>query len=235
MKKLLVASHERSGTHFLINSIVNNSAAVYGQPDPREPVKDVYHGGPYNNPQEYIEYVHAFLNSYNGFFESKVFKTHHEAAFFKDYITEIQKEYHVFYIRRNPLDILTSLYHYYKNCEPGRRAHVNFSLNTDDFLFNKPPKDEWFSLTPSKSNVERLSKHIEGWENLGVNIVHYEDLKMDYQNTMDKIFDILEIRRPLRYMETRLSGVKPRKGVINDHVNLFTKDQISKLSNIFYV
>ena len=116
MKKLLVASHERSGTHFLINSIANNSGGLYGSPNIQNPSKDIYHGGPYNNPQEYKEYVYAYLSSYSGVSESKIFKTHHKAEFFKEYITELKKEYHILYIQRNPLDVLTSLYYYYKNC-----------------------------------------------------------------------------------------------------------------------
>ena len=235
MKKLIVVSHERSGTHFLINSITNNSGGVYGRPYPLEPYKDVYHDGPYDDPKEYKEYVYAWLNSYRGVSESKIFKTHHKAEFFKDYLADIKEEYHILYIRRNPLDVLTSLYHYYRNCEPGNQPHQNFSLDIDDFLFNKTPKDDWYSLTPNSSNAERLKEHVNEWSELGVDMVFYEDLKLDYQNTMGKIFNVLGLSSPKVFKETMLSGIRPRKGEINDHINLFNNNQISRLRGIFNV
>ena len=236
MKKLMIASHERSGTHFLINSIVNNSYGIFGQPDIYNPSLDVCHSGPYDDPEQYKQNVKDFLLGYSGRFESKVFKTHHKAEFFEDYIDELKDEFCILYIKRNPLDVLTSLYFYYRTSEKRRFPHPNWTPDLEAFLYNLEPTDEWYSLTKNASNAKRLKEHIEGWEDLGVNMVNYEDLNKKFSTTMDEVYRLVDGLHPRGYYSRPpLSGVLPRKGKVNDHVNLLSRDQIKDLEEFFGV
>ena len=225
MKKLMVISHERSGTHFLIDSICAN-VEIYDNS-----VINVYTESDYDNIDEYREKVCGHLYGFFGKPVQRVFKSHHQAHFFKDIIDELKKEFHIFYIYRNPLDTLTSLYHYYKDI-----SHPNFDDNVDNFLFRIFPKDPWYTAIQDKDNVERLKNHVLNWKKMGVNLIKYEDMLLNYNETMNNIFTILELPQRGEYEKSLLgagSAVSPRKGVVNDHVNLFNQEQIDKLTQYF--
>jgi len=218
----MVISHERSGTHFLIDSICANTTKF------RNNVINVYTENDYENPITYKSKVCDHLLSFVDRHTSQIFKSHHKAEFLEDILDLLSPEFEIFYIDRNPLDVLTSLYHYYQ-----RTNHPNFHPDIENFLFYLEPKDPWYSLNRDPNNTERLRNHVTEWKKQNINFVKYEDLINDYTGTIEQIFSILDIPRPDTYIKPPLGGINPRKGIIDDHVNLFTEPQISKLKRYF--
>jgi len=89
MKLMIVNSHERSGTHFLMNSLALN----FG-----------YTSFPYFNlDMPVLPHVPSnILNMLQGIKEPKyIVKSHYEGAFFQPVIEEVLKFAHVFYIYRS--------------------------------------------------------------------------------------------------------------------------------------
>ena len=222
MKPILVCSHERSGTHFLISSIANcfnMSNEVINLPDKSRE---------FNN-HKYENIINEFMLNHT---ESlKILKSHHDVRFFKDWIFD---SYNVIYIHRNYLDVLTSCYYYYKQHYP----YVDFPFDNDidNFLFNvKPYKhstDQVYSYEFYENNILRLKNHISHWLNSNnrIHFVEYEELHQDFNKQIQKIAVFLK-ENVFDFKKPKLTGVSPRKGIIGDHTNLLNKDQILQIND----
>ena len=229
-KKILVVSHESSGTHFLIDSIALNSHLINQQID-----LYIEHYLP-PSEQELISYknnLQSNIRSYFGKSTNRMFKSHHDVRFFDGILGELKKEFDILYIKRNPLDCLTSCYHYYS-----KHHHVDFpfSKNIDDFLFDVKPfdhlSDSAYSFKRSQNNVLRWLNHTYGWEKSGAHIVNYESLSSNFQEEIGSVFNKLKLDGPLYFQKPPLGGVAPRKGVVGDHKSLFSTDQVHRINKI---
>lgn len=107
-KKAIVLSHERSGTHFLINSIAANFGYREQQldidnfPGTKRPVVN------WEDPKA----LHGFLEQYHDKPIANVFKCHHSFEFLQPEMDYLLDQFHVFYIYRDGRDVLTSLWNY---------------------------------------------------------------------------------------------------------------------------
>src|SRR6187200_2098494 len=98
--KIAVVSHERSGTHFLMNSI----AKCYG-----------YLAAPWIN-FDYelgLNFYHpatigAFFGQFRDYYPANIVKAHHSFAFFEGAFDEIVSDFHIFYVSRDPRDVMVS-------------------------------------------------------------------------------------------------------------------------------
>ena len=229
-KKILVVSHERSGTHFLINTIAYNFP-WYSNKEITFDSKDII------NPDEdtvksNIKEVEYRLKKYFGKRESRIFKSHHQYYFFKDYINELLDDFIIFYIVRDVNDTLTSLYYYFKRGQ--RLAHKPFPIENDlsKLIRLKPymyPHDGLYSVKKSENYIYRWINHVESWlEAEGdINIVKYEDLKIDPGKVISQIAEVLKEDMPEKIVVPQLKNspsVSPRKGDIGDWKNIFEKE-----------
>jgi len=101
MKKLLVISHERSGTHFLMDTLALNfgyCSKPWYDIDP-DNIKNPY----------YAENIKSALADFVGKGCNVIFKTHYPADFFNDIKDFILKEFTIIYIYRSVDDCLKSL------------------------------------------------------------------------------------------------------------------------------
>lgn len=230
-KKILVVSHERAGTHFLIDSIAENHKQFSNERI------DLYIEE-YLPPSEsrlisYKNNLQKEISSYFGISTNRIFKSHHDVKFFDGILPELKKEFDILYIKRNVLDTLTSCYHYYSY-----HPHVDFpySEDIDQFLFNIKPYDHLtdsaYSFKKSENNVLRWLNHTTGWEKAGVHIVDYDSLNSDFQNEMKSISKALKMELPLYCNKPPLGGVYPRKGIVGDHKSLFSTDQTHRVNKL---
>jgi len=99
-KKAMVVSHERSGTHFLMNTLALNFGYI------SDPMWNLdlelginFHAG--YGMHDYFRRVHdmSVLN---------IVKSHHPFEFFEEYIDYLTDQFHVFYVYRNPRDVMIS-------------------------------------------------------------------------------------------------------------------------------
>ena len=196
---------ERSGTHFLINSIAsnfpysNNVLSLLGDP---HNLKEVF-------------------SAYSKREEHRIFKTHHQAAYFSSFWNVMTENFTIFYIVRDGRDVINSCFHYFnragsKSFPVTRSISELLKISPSSYDFDKE-----YSLDISNNMIERWVKHVKGWtEKEGIHIIRYESLNMDFENTIEEINKILQSRRGSK--RPPLSGVCPRKGVVDDWKNYFS-------------
>nr|CRH06908.1 Protein of unknown function [Candidatus Magnetococcus massalia] len=181
--RVMVVSFERSGTHFMMNSM----ASCFG-----------YISKPWINFDHYPEYVnftHApgmknYLARYAQQRLAHVVKSHHPTVFFDSFMDFVTENYTVVYIYRNPLHTLRS---FWKMIQRTEWVEGPQGMNCNDFLRTEPMGYLLrYQMHQEKSMVHRWRTHVTGWyeaslKHPSVVMVKYEDLKDDYEGTIRTI------------------------------------------------
>lgn len=181
-KKILVASHERSGTHFLINSIALNFGHASRQIDlalsegfdPRQPRQS-----------------DAWLARYRGQFVSNIFKSHHSLPLLMPVIEPFLSEYHVFYIYRDGRDVMTSFWRYLNRLKAGWGPQAP---TPGDFMRAVPTGGILqYQSGPCESMLARWVRHVSGWLDAGIGVhpVSYESLHQNFDTALQQIGGVL--------------------------------------------
>ena len=183
----MVISHERSGTHFLMNAI----ARGYGYAS--NPWLDLdYNGIP-------INYYHppAIANALEKLAElriASVVKSHHESEFFDRILNGVLKRYVVFYIHRDPTEVMLSfwrLVHGFPWHEgPKCDDPIAFALAEPEGHLMR------YQAHQRRNMLERWATHVEGWYRLSkgrryMRSVPYAALRDDYAATLSSFSDLL--------------------------------------------
>lgn len=193
MKKVLVASFPRSGTHFLINSISSNFDSVDDgwidvvHSKRNRWVNDVTR----HNVREKIS--EQLLLNYPSSSVRKCVKTHYQMYFFERFLEQLLEHYDVFYAIRDPRDVMVACHHFYN-----RTNFEHFVKEENISAFIRAPlwevKSETspfsFSHTKARNIVDKWQKHIISWmpyRNKGVNFIRFEDMKFRYEETLRDI------------------------------------------------
>ena len=223
-KNILIISHERSGTHFLLNSIAFNFPQLI---DSNRQIDAPW------QTRDLAEFEYFFVN--NSRQETRqVFKSHHQIDFYKDFIGDLVKKYHVFYIVRDGRDVLNSCFHYFNKCPDGfpHTKNVGELMRVTPALY---AFDNAYSWEPQKSMVDRWVYHAAGWAALSqvlwdnIHYIKYENLLNHFEATMAWIASIiLPNKQPysvpvnLRRPTLKDFGVSNRKGIAGDWKEHFT-------------
>ncbi len=220
-KNILVVSHERSGTHFLINAIARNFLHYSNE--------EISLLG---SPPELKE-IFEKLNSVE---ERRIIKSHHQIDFFREILSGMLEHFHIFYIVRDGRDVLTSFYHYSNEAPEDKFPHTKsiselLSLNPAGYEY-----DNAYSLNKSQNVVERWVKHVEGWLEVEdkINVIKYEDLMNNFEDEIKHIAGILKQPLPAQITKPDLKDrtISPRKGIVGDWRNHFNREDES-LFNAF--
>jgi hypothetical protein len=186
-KNVVVVSHERSGTHFLINTIIKNFGYSDGWVDfPR------FNKMP-NDKKWYDDYcgkVKVFCVGYRGQ-NKRVFKTHHQVGFFESYMDDFLKYFTVFYIVRDPRDVGVSCFYYFNK----HNNDFPVTKSVGDLLLRvKPYKYAWDSgrsIVKSETLVDRWALHVSGWKKHNVHFIKFSDLKRNFSGVVHRIGKVL--------------------------------------------
>ena len=199
--KIIVVSHERSGTHLTLNSMGEFNCV--------------------NVPESSKEEVNDFLYNYKG---DNILKSHHQSYFFND---DIFEKFKVIYISRNTLDTLTSMYFYYKN---NPHAFPTFK-DIDEFVFSDRTDVSNYCYKKSKNFIERHLNHLESYKGKDVINVSYEEIINDYSSYVKKMNEagitVTSTKPSLHWGVT----VCPRKGIIGDYINHMSEELINKITS----
>ena len=240
-KNIIVVSHPRSGTHFLITSILDGLNGVQ-RPGGREHLNMPTMEGEYKKGirykktellKNYRKKINDYLNTCPTSSKPLIIKSHHDIRFFDDWVFD---KFNVVYIHRCPLDTLTSLYHYYHH-EDTKHAEFPRGKSVQEFLFEVPSL-EWatysYTYKNYNNNVETLKDHHKEWlQNKCINLnVKYEELKHSYMETLNTISEFLGLTIS-NYNQPGLTGVCKRKGITGDYVNLLSEDQIQRINSLW--
>lgn len=214
-KKVLCIAHERSGTHWLMDTITSNFTmedpsimpafinldeqdVMYADPDE---MKKALQFLPSGAPLDDVPLAHPF-------------KSHHPFEFFEPIWDYVKSQYHVFYIARDGRDVMTSFWrHCWKRTGVGPRT-----MTATQFMraVPCPPLDRYHGTSVPQDMMARWTFHIQSWMYKrvdGVHYVTYEDMQTDFAGEVKRIGDYMGIEPPERIYAPKLSGVTPWKGV----------------------
>lgn len=199
---VMVVSHERSGTHFLMNAL----AACYG-----------YVSLPWINLDRPTEIRHNQFPA--GEIRdtllmmadrpmANIVKAHHAADFFDSVLEAVTQRFAVFVIHRDPVDVMVSFWRHLHRFLPSDYAGP---LEADPVTFARAvPFGRMirYQTRPFASIIKRWAAHVEGWRRAAetcprVHLVRYEDLDTRYEETVQSFATILEatpqsLSRPAR-------------------------------------
>lgn len=196
-KKVLVVSHERSGTHLLINTLAANFGFVCMQ-------IDVYDDfcGPLTEPGNFS----AWFRHFGGLNATNVFKSHHPFAFYEDDISRISEDFHIFYVYRDGRDVMTSFWRY-ANTWDWEEAPQCATVGA--FMRAAPSGNILaYDRNPAASMAGRWAAHAGDWREYGaewVSFIRFEDMLGDFDGVLDTVAGVLGVAprrraRPSRYL-----------------------------------
>ena len=219
MNKLMVISHERSGTHFLINTL----AAMYGLAQHQDDAY-IYQGeGAHKNygSQSYKSDIQEHLRGLSTTGE-RIIKSHHHHAFFDGFDFEEHNITPV-YIYRDARDVMVSCHHYFNAHQhlgrtfPYSKDPFQLSLSIIPYEYTF---DRAYSYYVCETMIERWCKHVKPYlEDDRFIKVKYEDLNLNFEETTKLLKQAIDseasnesVKRPT------LAGrsVNPRKGIVGD-------------------
>jgi len=182
-KKVIVFSHERSGTHFLINTIALNFGYASRQID-----LDRTQGFDWGN----ADISRKWLSRFQGTPVSNIFKSHHDAVFFAPLIEFLSDEYRLFYIYRDGRDVMTSFWRYLNNLAPGWGPQTG---TVGEFQRTHPSGGLLqYQRGDIATMLERWVIHIDSWLNMHENVhfIAYEELYAHFDKTLETIAGTLD-------------------------------------------
>lgn len=189
-KKTFVASFQRSGTHFLINTLASNFENIEdGWVDVVHSPKNCWVSGlNRRNLREKIR--EQLLERYFPHPTRKCLKTHYQAYFFERHMAEILEKYNILYMTRDPRDVLVACFHYYNRTRFERFIQEpNFSSFIRKSLWDVRSETSPLSYSYVKpcNIVDKLNKHILSWlshKDRGVTFVRFSELKNQLIETL---------------------------------------------------
>lgn len=193
MKKILVGSFPRSGTHFLINSLGTNFESVDDgwidvvQGKNNKMVREVTKKNLIPKIREQLVDVYFPAKP------RKCVKTHYQMYFFERYLDEIKEKYDILYIVRDPRDVMVACHNFYNQTNYSRFIkEPDFGKFLRTELWDVPTETQPFSFSYVKPRniIDKWHKHILSWlpyKDKGVTFVRFADLKRDYEGALKLI------------------------------------------------
>ena len=230
MKPLLVITHERSGTHLLINLINYNKNGEFLT------IGVIPNGIPHTlENYKFHVYKSLVIRSY---IDDCVCKSHHQVEFMEEHLDFIFEKYNVIYLKRDFKDVIIS---YYNFIEFSDKKLPNF----EDWIFMKPDDigkkylhtdstDPHVIIEPN-NYIDRWKIHIDGWMKYKDNllVLNYEDILNDYQNEKLKIENYIgrKIADTIPDVNDKnLPNFNPGKGIVGGYKNVMSDELIKKIN-----
>jgi hypothetical protein len=174
----LVVSHERSGTHFLMNTLAANFGYC--------PYADVDEA-PGFDPRSTPQMLGFLLRRWPW---QAVLKSHHQVDFFP-LLPRLAERFHVFYVVRDPRDALLSFRRFIAAAAPGTGP---LAASIGDFLRAAPcGRIVRYQRHDEADMVARWRRHTEGWSAAAaalpgrLTLVRYDDLDERFAATVARL------------------------------------------------
>jgi hypothetical protein len=187
---VMVVSHERSGTHFLMNAL----AACYGYVN--VPWIDLDRPpGQRFKPLEGCEIRDVLLAAASRPM-ANIVKSHHTADFYAGDLARLTERYVLFAMCRDPVAVMLSYWRYLyrftpeENAGPRAADPVTFARAAPFGLMTR------YQAHSCGSVIERWAAHVESWRTAAeacprVRLVRFEDLDTRYADTMQSFGSLL--------------------------------------------
>jgi len=238
-KNTLVVTHERSGTHLVIN-IINyendgNFIPIGKLPD---------------NEQFTVENYKKFTKRnilYKTYQPNIVFKSHHQVQFVEDYMDRLFEYFNVIYVQRSAEDTLTSYYKFLNGKgydDEGNILPIPDFPELEDWVFEKPCDVgyKYFEKYPDphiiiepETYVDRIKIHRE-WLKYEdkLLLVNYEDVLQNFKTTKQEIEDFLHKKIADKIPDIndkRFPNFGPGKGIVGSHKEKMSEELVQKINN----
>jgi hypothetical protein len=184
-KPTIVITHERSGTHLLINCINYDKKGRFETIGFTSDQRDF-------NLKGYKHTTYKDIMS-NAYLPDSVNKSHHQVEFMEDYLDFLFSKYKVIYVKRDIKDVLNSYYKFIP--KPDEKNFPSF----EEWVFSKPDvigrkflqpysPDPHIIVEP-ENYIHRWFLHTNGWlkHKDKMLVVNYENMIKDYQNQKGRI------------------------------------------------
>lgn len=233
-KPIIVITHERSGTHLLINLINYDKNGQF------HTIGFIPNNIEYNlENYKFHTYKDIMVNSYR---EDIVCKSHHQVQFMEDYLDVLFSKYKVIYLKRDVKDVLVSYYKFIPFPQD-----LDVFPKFEDWIFMKPDDIGRKFLLPYSPDphviiepnnyVERWKLHVDGWLKYedDLLVLNYEDILLDFDNQKEKIESYIgkKIGSQIPNINDKnLPNFNPGKGIIGSYKDYMKEDLINKINNI---
>ena len=190
---IIVNSHERSGTHFLMNTLDHTFK--------------IYSAKPFLNFD--LVPFSSVINFYSeeslgGFFKDlikkkniSIIKSHFHSDFFVNLNNLLLQKIKFFFIYRNPIDALKSFWIFLHNCDWYEGPKIQ---NFNEFCFSKPAGQLLrYQSGQCENFIDRYFEMLSGWNkfsklNKNVFLISYESLNKEFNNSQKKIGEFLNLK-----------------------------------------
>lgn len=182
---VLVISHERSGTHFLMNALAgayHYASAVDVEPD--------------KLPTNYY-FPPALAGAIAGrasYQPNLLLKSHHAVEFFDGVLDQLLGSLVILYIHRHPVDVMVS---FWRLIQGFRWREGPKSATALDFARAEPEGQMLrYQMHQRRSMLDRWAKHVEGWVAASSGrprlvVVRYDALLNEYEATVRGLASVL--------------------------------------------
>jgi len=183
-KSIVVATHRRSGTHWMLDALRNNSPSINPKFLTLEQIEPSHH-----QPIP-LEDFQQSLQSLIGHVLIKVHDlptaTYWQRNRERTFVESIFQQSRTVYVHRDGRDVMVSLYHYFQS----------FSTSIAERPFS-----EFLRMNHDLDGDTDLSRpafwahHVQMWMNQpNLIAVSYASLETDYENTLRSVADFLDVR-----------------------------------------
>jgi hypothetical protein len=226
-KKIAIFSHERSGTHFLMNSIAMNfSYLSHPWLDFDSDLQLNFH-----SPDD----LRGFFSQMQGKPIANILKSHHSFDFMAPVIDDICNDFKVFYIYRDPRDAIISHWRLINqlNWDEGPQGTA-----PGEFVFN-PPSGRMmrYQKHNEASMLTRWQTHVTGWMDYAerdpaqaVMPIKYENLNLHFNDVISAIGEYLEL--PLENIirpDKEVNVIGSGKGTVGGHADHLSQEDNNKI------
>jgi hypothetical protein len=184
---VLIVSHERSGTHFLINALGN--AYGYGSRDFLD----------FDQNSLNINYFHPqavahTLSTAASRLIPPIVKSHHSVEFFDGILDGVLKQLTVFYIHRHPVDVMISywrmIYAWPWHEGPRTPTAVAFAAAEPEGMMMR------YQRKQARNLLHRWASHVDGWTAAAatrprITVVRYDQMLSEYEKTVGAFSKVL--------------------------------------------
>lgn len=231
-KPIIVITHERSGTHLLINCInhdQNGQFLTIGY------ISDSCNFNLKN--YRHVTYKDTISNAY---LPNSVNKSHHQVEFMEDYLDFLFSKYKVIYVKRDIKDVLNSYYKFIpKPEEKDFPAFEEWIFSKPDDIgrkFLKPYAPDPHIIVEPENYVHRWFLHTNGWlkHKDKMLVVNYEDMLSDYPNQKGRIESWIGKKIALKIPDVRdksLPNFGPVKGKVGGHKEVMSEKLAAKIED----
>jgi hypothetical protein len=239
MKNIMVVTHERSGTHLVINIINienNGDFKPIGKLPPSE------HNFDLETYKFYADFM--MLNEY--YQPNIVFKSHHQVEYFEKNIDKLFEKYYVVYVERDIKDVLISYYKFLNGVgfdKNGKSLPIKGFPKFPEWIFRNPAEVgyRYFEKYPDPhiyvepiDYVDRYVRHWYGWMRYKDRFltVYYEDVLNNYEKVKNDLENFLhkKVSDSVPNIHNKdLPNFSPNKGIVGSHKKVMDEKLIEKV------